>query len=37
MRPVALPELIYIYMLLGAFAVTFLVANGLARIVGYKE
>jgi hypothetical protein len=36
-RPVPLPELTYIAMLLGAFVVTFLVSNGLARLTGYKE
>jgi hypothetical protein len=37
MRPMPLPELFYIYALLGFFAVTFVFANGLARVVGYKE
>lgn len=37
MRPLPLPELNYIWMLLGAFVVTFIISNGLARIVGYKE
>lgn len=37
MRPMPLPELFYIYSLVGFFVVTFLFANGLARVVGYKE
>ncbi len=32
-----LPELVYIYALVGFFLVTFIVANVLARAVGYKE
>lgn len=32
-----LPEMIYIYLLLGAFALTFLFSNGVARLTGYKE
>lgn len=37
MRPVPLPELTYIFMLLGSFVVTFIFSNGLARLTGYKE
>lgn len=37
MRPMPLPELVYIYALVGFFIVTFIVANVLARAVGYKE
>ena len=36
-RPMPLPELVYIYALVGFFLVTFIVANVLARAVGYKE
>ncbi len=37
MRPMPLPELVYIYALVGFFIVTFIVSNVLARAVGYKE
>jgi hypothetical protein len=32
-----LPELVYIYALVGFFIATFAFANILARVVGYKE
>lgn len=37
MRPMPLPEIFDIFALLGFFLVTFVFANGLARVVGYKE
>lgn len=37
MRPIDLPELRYIVMLVGFFVVVFLTVNGLARVAGYKE
>lgn len=37
MPPMPLPELFDIFALLGFFLVTLVFANGLARVVGYKE